>query len=233
MVVPQVEKLDDEVVNEPQTEGHQQHLAGRSLRLLAGRQHVGDGRAFREWELAVEVFDKVPPQRDQQNHTQVSADQAGEEDLQKRRFEIEDVERRNREDRTCNHHPRGLADGLDDDVLEQRVTAREKGPEKDREDRDRDRCFDDVAGLEPDVGGGEGEDHHHDHADDQGPCRNLRARVVGRDHRGVGLTRLQLSECVLRQDLGGLGRFHQYPPRVSNSNARSLSGREIELGIRN
>ena len=239
VVVPQMEKLDDEVVEEPETKGHQKNLAGRSLRLLAGRQHVGDRRAFGERELAVKVFDEVPPKWDQKDDTEVSADEAGEEDLQERRLEVEDVECWDSEDCTGDDDAGGLTDGLDNHVFEQAVAAGEQSPEKDREDRDRDRCFDDISGLESDVGGGEGENHHHDDTDDYGTRRGLWARVVGGDDRGIGFTWFELTECVLRQDLGGLGRrFHQYPPGVSILDVRSLSGqqnriRNSEFGIRN
>ncbi len=168
-MVPQVEELDDQVVEEADTEGHEQDLAGRSLGPLAGGQHVGDRGPLGERQLTVQVLDEVPAQGDQQHDPEVSADQAGQEDLQERRLQVEDVERRDGEDRPGHDDAGGLPDGLDDHVFEQGAATGEEGPEKHRQNGDRDRGLDHVAGLQSDVGGGKGEDDHHDDAEDHRP----------------------------------------------------------------
>ena len=74
------------------------------------------------------------------------------------RVEVQDVERRQREDRAGDHRAGDAADAGDDHVLEQARAARVDARQADRQDRDRDRGLHHLPDLEARVGRGDGED---------------------------------------------------------------------------
>ena len=165
--VPCAHRLDDEVVDGAQAEGHQQHFAGALGRALAGHQNFVDGGCLGEGELAVEVLHEVLAERNDEHGPQEAADGAGQERLPPMHGEPVDVERRDDERGAGGDHAGGLADGLHDDVLEDGALAAAFQPlaaEEDGQDGDGDGGFDGVGRLEGHVDAGGGEHDHHDQA---------------------------------------------------------------------
>ena len=120
-------------------------------------------------KLAVHLADEVAAQRDQEEHAEAAAGQADEDRLHRMRIELEDVERGQREDGAGHDRAGDAADAGDDDVLEQRGTARVDAREADGEDRDGDGRFHHLPDLQARVGGGDGEDD----AQQAGPSRPI------------------------------------------------------------
>ena len=76
---------------------------GLRAALLAGDQHLGDRGRFGVRQLAVHLAHEVAPQRDQEEDAEAAAGEADEDGLHRMRIELQDVERRQGEDRARDH----------------------------------------------------------------------------------------------------------------------------------
>jgi hypothetical protein len=72
----------------------------------------------------VHLAHEVAPQRNQEEHAQAAARQADEDGLHRVRIEVQNVERRQREDGARHHRSGQPADAGDDDVFQQRGAPR-------------------------------------------------------------------------------------------------------------
>jgi hypothetical protein len=186
------------------------------------------------------IFTEVTPERNEEHHSEKAAHHARKENLDKGWLEFEDVKGWDGEDGSGNDDAGCLTDGLDDDVFEQGVPTSGKssehgGAQEDRQNCDRNRGLDHVAGFEPDVGRREGEDHDHDQTNQHRADCDLGRALVSGDYRGVCFSRLQLTKRICWQDLVGLGlAFHLYPPRAPVPSAQECNtafDREIEPAV--
>ncbi len=82
---------------------------------------------------------EVSPQRNQEEHAKASAGNADEDGLHRLGIEFENVERRQREDRTGYHRAGPAANAGDDHVFQHRGAPRIDPRQSNRQDRDRDR----------------------------------------------------------------------------------------------
>ena len=157
VLLPDVEGGDQEIVDAGDGGGLQQQPGLRAA-LFAGDQHLGDGGGFGVRQLAVHVAHEVAAQRDQEQHAQAAAREADEDGLHRVRVELQNVERRQREDGARHHGAGQPADAGDDDVLEQAGAARIGARQADGQDRDGDGRLHHLPDLQARVGGGDGED---------------------------------------------------------------------------
>ena len=115
----------EEGVERAQAEA-EEDAAGKRAAVLAGHQHVGAGRALGEVQVAVLLHDQLPPQRNHEEHAQKAADQRQHEDARVLQIEAQKDQRRQREDDARGNRLAGVAGGLDDDVLQNRGSARRR-----------------------------------------------------------------------------------------------------------
>jgi hypothetical protein len=199
-LLPDLERGDEEVVDTGDGGGLEEQLRLRAT-LLPGDEHLGDRGRLGERELAMGLADEVAPQRDEEEDAQRPAREADEDGLPGMRVELQDVERRQREDRTGDHGPGHAADAGDDDVLDDRRAPPVDAGQPDGEDRDGDGRLHHLADLEAGVGGGHGEDEGEERAPQDGPERGL-GQDGGRRHvRQVGLAGVQRPIGILGQRL--------------------------------
>src|ERR1039457_531660 len=97
VLLPDMEGGDEEIVNGGDDGGLDQQL-GLGSALLAGDQHLGDGRGFGKGQLAVLLAHEIAAQGDEEENAQTAASQADEDGLHRMGVEVEDVERRHSED---------------------------------------------------------------------------------------------------------------------------------------
>ncbi len=201
-------------------------------RALAGNQNVVDGGRFREGELAVKLLHEVLAQRNDENHAEGAADEAGEKDLPPGDVELVDVERRHDKGRARGDDTGSLADTLDHDVFEDGAVGNSQLAKENRQNGDRDRGLDGVAGSQRHVRSGGGEDDDHRHTETDRPHGHLGAEIVRTDDRFVNLSRFQLAVRIRGQKLRGhrLRVFHQASIRYSQ---RAMNRNTGPYGIRN
>ena len=193
VLLPDLEGRDEEVVDAGDGGRLQQQLGLRAA-LFARDQHLGDGRRFGIGKLAVHLAHEVAAQRDQEQHAQAAAGEADEDGLHGMRIELQDVERRQREDRARDHRPRNAADARDDDVFEHARAPPVDARQADGQNRDRDRRLHHLPDLQAGVGRRDGEDHAQEEAPENGPPRKFRYRRLRRDEGFVNFPGCQ--RCV-------------------------------------
>jgi hypothetical protein len=88
--------------------------------LFASHQDFSDGGGFREGKLAVHLADKVAAQRDEEEYAEATSGEADEDRLHRVRIEVEDIERRQREDGSGDNRGGCSTNSRDDDVFENR-----------------------------------------------------------------------------------------------------------------
>ncbi len=150
------------------------------------------------------ILDEVFAEGDQEEDAQEAAQQGGEEDLPEVDlylgvFGLQDVEPRDGENGAGHDHTGGGADGLDNDILSQRILAAEGGGGPHGDDGDGDGCLEHLSDLESRVGCRGGEDDRHQQSHAHRPGGDLLCRPLFRQHRLVLLSRLQLAVRVARQ----------------------------------
>ncbi len=196
-----MKRLDGEVEKRTDGERDQQDLAGAAGRTLTGDQDVVDRRGFGERQLAVEIFDEVLPQRNDENHPEGAADETSEKNLPPGDIQLVDVHRRNDKGRTGGHDAGRLTDRLHHHVLEETADRLAHLSEEDRQNGDGNRCLDRVSGPQRHVCASCGEENHHGDPDSDGPQGDFRPKIVGGNDGRVDLTRFQFSVRVGGQQL--------------------------------
>ncbi len=209
---PGVEGRGEAVVQRADAGGHREDLA-LAAGAFAREQDFGGCGAFGPRKLAVHLDHEVVAQRDQEEDAETATEKRDHDDLENGRLDDprqrvgrQHVERRDGEDRSRDDVGRVGADGLDDDVFQDRAAAGEERRQCDREDGDWNRGFDALADPECQIGGG----HRKEAAEDQ-PHRHRTGRDLGDaglvgHHGDIDLAGFQRSARVLRQS-GNLRRL--------------------------
>ncbi len=137
---------DEEVVDRGNAGGLQQKLGLRST-LLAGYQHLGDGRGLGEGKLAMLLSHEVAAQRDEKENAQAAAGETDEDGLHRMRVEMKDVKCGQGEDRSGNHAAGSATDAGGDHVLQNGGTALVDASQADGQDGNRNRRFHSLSNL--------------------------------------------------------------------------------------
>jgi hypothetical protein len=188
--LPNLECRNEQIVDTSDGGRLQQQLGLRST-LLAGDQHFGDGRGFRVREFAVHVAHEVASQWNQKKNTETAAGKADEDRLHRVRIQLQDVQRRNREDGSCNNRPRNPSDTRDDHILEQAGSPAVEAGQTNGQDRNRNGRFHHLSNLEARISGCDGKDDAEKDAPANGSSRKFRQLYLCGHNRRVRLARFQ------------------------------------------
>ncbi len=183
------------------TGGLDQQL-GLGAALFSGDQHLGDGRGFGKGQFAVLLVHEVAAQGNEEENAQAAAGQADEDGLHRMRIEVEDVERRNREDGAGDHAAGGAAHAGDDHVLQHGGAAAVHARQPDGEDGDGNRRLHSLADLQGGVGRSHAEDDAQQRAPEHRAPGDFRQAHAGGHQRHIELTLFQRLIGIRGQGLG-------------------------------
>ena len=201
VLLPDVEGGDEEIVNRGDAGGLEQQLGLRAA-LLAGDQHLGDGRGFGKGQLAVLLAHEIAAQGNEEENAQAAAGQADEDGLHRMGVEVEDVERRKGEDGAGHHAAGGAADAGDDHVLQHGGAALVHARQADGQDGDGNCRFHSLADLQGRVGRSHAEDDAQQCAPEHRAPGDFRHAHAGGHQRHIDLTLFQRQIGVRGQGLG-------------------------------
>ena len=157
VLLPHVERRRQEVVNAGDGRRLEQQ-PGLGTALFARHQDLGNGRRFGVRQAAVHLAHEIAAQRDQKRNAQRASGETDEDGLDGMRVELQDVERRQREDRAGDDGAREAADARDDDVFQDAGAARIEPRQTDRQDRNGDRRLHHLPDLQARISRGDRED---------------------------------------------------------------------------
>ena len=192
---------DEEIVDGGDAGGLNQQL-GLGAALLAGDQHLGDGRGFGKGQLAVLLAHEIAAQRNEEENAQAAAGQADEDGLHRMRVEVEDVERRHSEDGAGHHAAGGAAHAGDDHVLQHGGAAPIDARQPDGEDGDGNRRLHSLADLQGGVGRSHAENDAQQRAPEHRAPGDFRHAHAGGHQRHVEFTLFQRLIGIRGQGLG-------------------------------
>ena len=175
---------------------------GLGAALLAGDQHLGDGRGFGKGQLAVLLAHEIAAQRNEEENAQAAAGQADEDGLHRMGIEVEDVERRNSEDGAGHHAAGGAAHAGDDHVLQHGGAAAVHARQPDGEDGDGNRRLHSLADLQGGVGRSHAEDDAQQRAPEHRAPGDFRQAHAGGHQRHIEFTLFQRLIGIRGQGLG-------------------------------
>ena len=169
--------------------------------LLAREEHLRRCGGFGEGVFAVHIFDEIFAEGNQEENTQHTAEEGGEEyfdevDGQFGIFVLEDIEGGQGEDGAGHNHARTGTDALDNDVLAQGVFAMGGTAQANGDNGDGDGCLKHLADLQAEVGGGGGEDDSHQQSPEDTPGRHFAIRTLGLHQRLVRFAFAQFAKGV-------------------------------------
>ena len=159
---PPAERANREVVQSSDQTAAGQQLGLIAL-LLAGHEYLGRRGGLGKRVFPVHVLDEILAERDQQQNPEQAAEKRRQEYLVEMSLQPQNVERRQRKDRSGDDHARAGADRLDDDVLSEHAAAAGQIADADGDDRDRDSGLEHLSDPQAEISGGSREDdRHHD-----------------------------------------------------------------------